>query len=110
MVEDAGLQILGLTSDGAATNKTMFKHLGVCGSKADLKSYFANPFDSRRKVFVFCDAPHTIKNVRNRLEQKKILKVSNTQLIYLLQYKIKHLNYFFSGTSFKGLCEMATLL
>jgi len=35
LVEDAGLQVLGLTSDGAATNKTMFKNLGVCGSKAD---------------------------------------------------------------------------
>lgn len=76
LLEDAGLQVLGLTSDGASTNKTMFKILGVCGSMSDLKNHFENPFDGNRKVFVFCDAPHTIKNIRNRLVNNKGLKVS----------------------------------
>lgn len=38
--EDAGLQVLGVTCDGALTNKTMFKNLGINGSKSELKNCF----------------------------------------------------------------------
>jgi len=33
LLEDAGLQVLGITCDCASTNKTMFKNLGINGSK-----------------------------------------------------------------------------
>jgi len=39
-LEDAGLQVLGVTCDGASTNKTMFKNLGINGSKSELKKLF----------------------------------------------------------------------
>lgn len=41
----------------------------------DVKTYFSNPFDENLRVFVFCDAPHTLKNIRNRLVQQNRLKV-----------------------------------
>jgi len=82
LLEDAGLQVLGVTCDGASTNKTMFKTLGINGSKSELKNYFVNPYDELRKIFVFSDAPHVIKNIRNRLIKKKQLKVFNLHFSY----------------------------
>jgi len=102
LLEDAGLQVLGVTCDGASTNKTMFKNLGINGSKLELKNYFINIFDELRKIFVFSDAPHVIKNIRNRLVQKKMLKVFNlhfnlfiliiTILYNLIKYMFKNIS------------------
>jgi hypothetical protein len=48
---------------------------GVSVKKEDFKNYFENPFDFNRNIFVFSDAPHLMKTVRNRLYQKKQLRV-----------------------------------
>lgn len=76
LLENAGVQIMGITSDGASTNRTLWGILGVCGKMEDFKNTFQNPFDNTREVFVFSDAPHLLKTVRNRLYEKKILRVS----------------------------------
>jgi len=76
LLENSRLQVVALVSDGTSTNKTMYKTLGINGHKADLKTCFENPYDDICKVFVLCDAPHTIKNIRNRLAQQKYLKVN----------------------------------
>lgn len=76
LLEKSGLEVVALVSDGASTNKTMYKTLGVSGKKTELKNFFENPYDETHKVFVLCDAPHTIKNIRNRLSQQKYLKVN----------------------------------
>jgi len=55
----------------------MLKILNVNGKKTEFKNYFQNPFNENRKIYVFSDAPHAIKNVRNRLFQNKQLKVNN---------------------------------
>lgn len=57
LLEDSGLQVVALTSDGASTNKTMYKMLGISGKQTDFKNYFQNPSNETRKVFVICDAP-----------------------------------------------------
>lgn len=77
LLEDAGLQVVALTCDGASTNKTMLKILNVTGNKTEFKNFFQNPFNENRKIYVFSDAPHVIKNIRNRLFQNKQLKVNN---------------------------------
>ncbi|KAF0689204.1 THAP-type domain-containing protein, partial [Aphis craccivora] len=79
LLEKSGLEVVALVSDGASTNKTMYKTLGVSGKKTELKNFFENPYDETHKVFVLCDAPHTIKNIRNRLSQQKYLKVHPSQ-------------------------------
>jgi len=55
----------------------MLKILNVTGKKSDFKNYFQNPFNDNRKIYVFSDTPHAVKNVRNRLFQNKQLKVNN---------------------------------
>jgi len=82
LLEDAGLQVMALTCDGASTNKTMLKEFGVSGKRADLKNYFSNPYDGNRNVYVFSDAPHIIKNIRNRLVQNKQLKAIITKHLF----------------------------
>lgn len=69
-----GARIHGV-ADGAATNVKMWSILGISGSMEDTKTWFMHPVDDDRKVFVFSDTPHVIKNVRNRL-YKKNLRVS----------------------------------
>jgi len=75
LLENAGAQVLGLTTDGANTNKTMWNNLGISGKIGNTNNSFCNLFDETRKVFVFSDAPHLIKTIRNRLYEKKCLKV-----------------------------------
>ncbi|XP_050060677.1 uncharacterized protein LOC126551448 isoform X2 [Aphis gossypii] len=75
LMENAGGQVVGLTSDGATTNRTMWNLLGICPNSENFKNYFENPYDSSRKVFVFSDTPHLLKTIRNRLYEKKQLLV-----------------------------------
>lgn len=67
---------MGITSDGATTNRTMWSMLGVSGKIDKLKNSFNNPFDVSRQVYVFSDTPHLVKTVRNRLYAKRVLRVS----------------------------------
>lgn len=53
----------------------LFWFLGINGTKKDVETNFSNPFDQNRRVFVFYDAPHTLKNTMNCLVQKNHLKV-----------------------------------
>lgn len=58
--------------DGTATNFTALKTLGCNFQIDNLKSYFQHPV-SKEKVFVFLDASHMLKLVRNTLGASKIL-------------------------------------
>lgn len=73
LLENAEIQVVGITSDGSSTNRTLWNTLSVCGKVNNLKNFFENPFDSRRKVYVFSDAPH-LKTIGNRLFTKKSIK------------------------------------
>lgn len=61
--------------DGARTNVKMGSILGIDRSLQNTKSWFTHSLDSERRVFVFSDVPHLIKNIRNRLYNKKKLRV-----------------------------------
>ncbi|CAH1736938.1 unnamed protein product [Aphis gossypii] len=90
LMEDAGGQVVGLTCDGASTNRTMWSQLGINAKPNNFKNYFQNPYDSSRKVFVFSDAPHLLKTVRNSLFEKKQLLVhpSNNPIKWNYYYNI----------------------
>lgn len=75
-LENVGAKIHGIVADGAATNKKMWLLLGVSGSKHETKTWFTHPADDERQVFVFSDIPHVIKNIRNRLYNKRKLRIS----------------------------------
>lgn len=77
-LENAGVLVHGIISDGAETNRKMWSELGVCGKMDNLKNWFIHPVNDERKVFAFSDTPHLIKCIRNRLCSKdKRLRVSN---------------------------------
>jgi len=61
LLENAEIQVMGITSDGAATNRSLWNALGVFGKADKLKKFFENPYDPNRKVFVFSDASHLLK-------------------------------------------------
>lgn len=71
MLENIGGKVVDLTNDGATTNRTMWKLLGISTNEENFKNYFEKPFDSSRKIFVFSDPPHLMKTMHNQLFEKK---------------------------------------
>lgn len=83
LLENIGVKIDGIVSDGATTNRKLWLELGISGEKNTLSNSFEHPLDSKRKIFMFSDAPHLIKNVRNRLHNKKSLLVNTIKTIQM---------------------------
>ena len=83
ILELAGLKVVGVTCDGASTNR---KFLDIHGPLNVTKPVFKvpNPFapeDEQREVFLLNDAPHRIKCVRNAFASKKrMLWVSSSKI------------------------------
>jgi len=75
-LENIGIKVEGVVSDGASTNRKLWGELGISGNKNQISNSFENPIDRKRKIYIFADAPHLIKNVRNRLHNKKSLRVN----------------------------------
>ena len=61
-MEGEGFRIQGISFD--LGNKTLMSQTGLDYTR---NHYFKNPFDEKRKVFMFPDAPHLIKLARNHL-------------------------------------------
>jgi len=78
LLEDAGVQIMGITGDGASSNRIMLNILGVSGKVNKFKNTFNNPFNNNRQVYVFSDSPYLFKTVKNRLHTKRTLWVNYT--------------------------------
>lgn len=60
-VEDAGFPVVACVSDLGATNVRLWKTLDI----SPQKPYFTHPTSSDREVYVFADAPHLMKLIRN---------------------------------------------
>jgi len=75
LVEKAGVKVHGLVCDGATTNGKLWSELGTNRKINELNNSFIHPLGTTRNVFSFSDTPHLIKNIRNRLNNKKKLKV-----------------------------------
>lgn len=71
LLENAGAIVGKLVSDGVTSNRKLWSEL-ESGEKDNLKNKFDHPFDNKRCIYVFFDAPHLLKNVRNRLYNKKV--------------------------------------
>lgn len=72
-LEQAGVFVDGVVCDGASTNRSMWKQLGISGALGSVVNAFEHPLDSSRKVYVLSDTPHLFKCIRNRLYDKKVL-------------------------------------
>lgn len=84
MLEKIGAKVDGIVSDGASTNGKVWKEFGISGTFDNVKNYFIHPLDKSRNIYMFSDAPHLMKTIRNRLFNKKYLRVS---IIYFLSFK-----------------------
>jgi len=76
LLENAGTMMDEFVSDGATSNRKLWPELGVSGEKDNLKKKFDYPLDNKRCIYVFYDAPYLLKNVQNRLCNKKSLRVN----------------------------------
>ena len=66
------MQVLGLTADGASTNRLLFALLSSPG--ADQRDIYkiSNPYtDEKRDIYFFSDPPHLLKTIRNCFASKK---------------------------------------
>ena len=67
-LKKAGAIVHGVISDGATCYRKMWTELGANAKMGkNFKNYFDHPFEENRKVFLFADSPHLMKNVRNRM-------------------------------------------
>lgn len=74
-VEVAGGKVMGFVSDGASPNKRLWTESGISGKIDELNFRLENPVDESRFIYAVSDAPHLLKCIRNRLLEKKFLKV-----------------------------------
>jgi len=74
LLVETGVKCYSITVDGAASNISMCKSLGANFeyTSANFKPWIEYP-GSQNKIFIFWDACHMIKLVRNTLGDKKIL-------------------------------------
>jgi len=72
MLENQGIHVDCVTTDGATWNRSMWKLFGI-----DQKSSSCiHPSDSKRQLWFASDFPHLIKNLKSRIINNKVLDVS----------------------------------
>jgi len=71
-LHSVGIRVVSLTMDGSSANCNMISHLGGNLDTNNLKCSFAHPEDNE-PVFLFLDACHMLKLVRNMLADKRVL-------------------------------------
>lgn len=93
LLEKSGVIVNGVVSDGATTNRKLWSELGVTGEKGNIKNTFKHPLNNKRNIYMISDAPHLIKNIRNRLFNKKGLRESaDSNYIRWSHYEEVHKN------------------
>jgi len=59
---------------------------------SECKHFFENPADCNRKIYVFPDAPHCLKNLRNHcLDYNLCIKEDNDKITFLKKEHFEHL-------------------
>ena len=66
-LHDSGVRVVSLTCDGPSCHFKMLKKLGASLDVTGLETSFPHPSDKTTRVFVFLDACHMLKLVRNTL-------------------------------------------
>lgn len=73
-LHEVGVKVVSFTCDGPTSHQAMLKILGAKLSPDSLLAYFEHPCDPNAKVYVFLDACHMIKLVRNTISDWQVLK------------------------------------
>lgn len=89
LLEDVGLYIDVVTTDGASWNRTMWKKFGLEKHMCSCH----NPTDDNRRLWIASDFPHLIKCVRNRIVQQQNMTVRKLLIciFYIQGHKISNI-------------------
>ncbi|KAJ3656494.1 hypothetical protein Zmor_015567 [Zophobas morio] len=86
-LEYCGVVIHGIVSDGASTNRRMWKEFGITGELDNAVNKCVHPLDELRYLFFFSDAPHLVKCLRNRFLKASILQTPDGKVNWM-HYKM----------------------
>ncbi|KAH9367508.1 hypothetical protein HPB48_009062 [Haemaphysalis longicornis] len=81
-LEDDGAYVDAIVCDGAAINRSMWTQFSETGALYGTQNSFTSPACEDRRVFVFSDAPHLMKCMRNRLMKKNVFCVNGTRVFW----------------------------
>ena len=89
-LHEVGVKVVSFTCDGPTSHQSMLKILGARLLPDNLQAFFPHPCDPSAKIYVFLDACHMIKLVRNTMSDWRTLqdkdgKVINWQFLVQLQ-------------------------
>lgn len=85
LITETGANLQSVTFDGAAVNMSMVKSLGANFDIDKKLPYFLNK-STNEPIFVFLDAAHMLKLVRNSCGDKKFLRNSNGESKLVVKY------------------------
>lgn len=74
-IESKGIKVCSIVSDLGGCG-TLWKELGV----STTSTFFTNPSDSKRKVWVFADMPHYLKLLRNHFLDEGLVLENGTEV------------------------------
>ena len=81
-LHSAGVKVVSLTHDGAASNLSMLRLLGVkFDDPYNIQSFFPHPI-TFSPVYIFLDACHMLKLVRNTFSDKGSMAVGNSFVLW----------------------------
>lgn len=65
-LEKAGYKVVSITSDMAACNLAMWKHIGINAARYSVKkTNIPHPVRGSERLYLFADVPHLLKNLRS---------------------------------------------
>lgn len=70
---ETGLEVMGLIMDMGPTNLSFLKYIGIVLSKVDPVCFVPHPNDSSRKLFMFADPVHILKNLTCAIRNHSLL-------------------------------------
>jgi hypothetical protein len=80
-LHEVGVKVVSFTCDGPTSHQAMLKLLGAQLLTGNLQAYFQHPCDPKAKIYIFLDACHMIKLVRNTMSDWKVLKDKDGKVI-----------------------------
>ena len=89
-LEDTGLRVRAMVSDGASPNRKFYRLHGLLGQENVPTFYTVNLYAPDRRVYFVCDVPHLIKTTRNNLENSNWNKKSRRLKVTFHCYFIQH--------------------
>ncbi|CAB3985600.1 Hypothetical predicted protein [Paramuricea clavata] len=73
-LHEVGVKVVSFMCDGPTSHQAMLKLFGAQLSPGNLQVSFQHPCDPTAKIYIFLDACHMIKLVRNNMLDWKVLK------------------------------------